>query len=89
MKNKEYSVWIVGSDWIHEYGDFNTLKEAVEVARDIARVGCAWLELASLYKSEIDEISVQVWDDEGLRYNRKLKKSVKEYILRWNRYLRG
>ena len=85
---KQYSIWIVGSDWIHDYGDFNKLKLAKAIARDIARTGCGWLEQASLYRSEIDEITVQVWDGENLRYSRRLTKDVKDYILKWNKYLR-
>jgi len=88
MKEKEYSVWIVGNDWIHDWAEFKTLKEAKVAARDIARVGCGWLEMASLWKTELDEITVQVWDGENQRYSRRLTKDVKDYILKYNKYLR-
>jgi len=88
-KEKEYDVLIGTDEWCHCWSTASTLKEAIQDARDIARAGCAWLETASLWRGEIDDILVEVYDQDGnLKYYRKLSKNVKNYILKHNQYLR-
>jgi hypothetical protein len=89
MKSREYDVLIGTDEWCHCWSSTSTLKKAIQDARDVARAGCAWLEQASLYKSELDDILIEVYDQKGnLKYCRRLSKNVKDYILKHNPYLR-